>query len=382
MNKTIYFWSPHLTNVGTVRSTLNSATAFAKFSKEKYAVKIIDVFGEWEEHKEILEINNIEKINLTFDYKKLLPKYGFIPSRFSYAVIMLISLFPLLLLLVKRKPDYFIVHLLTSLPLFLFRIFKFQSRIILRISGNPKLNLIRKLLWKSLKNTIFRVTCPTKELTSILIDNKIFNTGKVFYLPDPVIDIKDYLSKKNLIPKSYRFDKLPFFLCVGRFTKQKNYNYLINEYSKFTNNSNKFNLIIIGDGEEKKNIEKLIKKKNLQNHIYLTGYEDNFYFYMNKASAFILPSLWEELGLAIVQAAMSNTVIISSNCPHGPKEFLNYGQTGILFDNNKKDSLYKSLILFKENEIELKKKRIIAKKKSLNYTKFRHHLVFCKILDT
>ena len=67
--------------------------------------------------------------------------------------------------------------------------------------------------------------------------------------------------------------------------------------------------------KKKKKIEKLILKKNLQNKIYLAGYENNFYFFMNNASAFILPSLWEELGLAIVQAAMSNTVIISSDCP-------------------------------------------------------------------
>jgi len=102
---------------------------------------------------------------------------------------------------------------------------------------------------------------------------------------------------------------------------------------------------------------------------------------MNKASAFILPSLWEELGLAIVQAAMSNTVIISSDCPHGPAEFLNNGQTGILFRNNQKDELYNSLVFFVKNENLLKTKRIIAKKNSLNYTKFRHHKIFSKILN-
>ena len=66
--------------------------------------------------------------------------------------------------------------------------------------------------------------------------------------------------------------------------------------------------------------------------------------------AFILPSLWEELGLAIVQAAMSNTVIISSDCPNGPKEFLNNGQSGILFRNNYEGALCNSLVYFVKNE--------------------------------
>ena len=93
----------------------------------------------------------------------------------------------------------------------------------------------------------------------------------------------------------------------------------------------------------KKKIKKLIKAKKLDEKVFLPGYEDNFYYYMKRAAAFILPSLWEELGLAIVQAAMSNTVIISSDCPHGPREFLENGKSGILFPNNKEDELFKSL---------------------------------------
>ena len=103
MKKTIYFWSPHLTNVGSVKSVLNSALAFAKFANEKYSVKMIDVFGEWCDYKDVLKENNIEKINLTFNYQNFLPKYGFIASRFSYTVIILVSFFPLLLLLIKEN---------------------------------------------------------------------------------------------------------------------------------------------------------------------------------------------------------------------------------------------------------------------------------------
>ena len=52
--KTIYYWSPCLNKVGTVKSTLNSAIAVSKFSKN-YNVKVINVFGEWESYKEIFQ---------------------------------------------------------------------------------------------------------------------------------------------------------------------------------------------------------------------------------------------------------------------------------------------------------------------------------------
>ena len=55
---------------------------------------------------------------------------------------------------------------------------------------------------------------------------------------------------------------------------------------------------------------------------------------MKKSEIFILSSLWEEVGFAMVEASMCNTYIISSDCPNGPKEFLNNGDNGILFKNN------------------------------------------------
>ena len=46
----------------------------------------------------------------------------------------------------------------------------------------------------------------------------------------------------------------------------------------------------------------------------------------------------------MVEAAICNSYIISSDCPNGPKEFLNNGKNGILFKNNSKESSFKSLI--------------------------------------
>ena len=83
---------------------------------------------------------------------------------------------------------------MTSLPLLLFKIFKFKSKLILRISGNPKLNFFRKFFWSLLNKKLFKITCPTKELSIKLSQKKIFNTEKIFHLPDPVIDINEFKS--------------------------------------------------------------------------------------------------------------------------------------------------------------------------------------------
>ena len=381
MKKTIYYWSPCLNKVGTVKSTLNSAIAVSKFSKN-YNVKVINVFGEWEDYKEIFSKYNIETIDLNFNYYKFLPKKGFLNSRFSYLIIILLSIIPLFSLLKKDKPDILIAHLITSLPLILFNIFNFNTKLILRISGFPKLNFFRKKLWDKSNKNLFKITCPTIELLKKLKKNNIFNQDKLFYLQDAIIDLNEFkfkLEDKNFTPQ---FDlNQKYLLSVGRLTKQKNFSYLINEFYNFSQNFDEFKLIIIGDGEERKKLKKLIKLRDLENKVFLIGSTDNVYRYMKQASLFILPSLWEEVGFVIVEAALSNLFIISSDCPNGPSEFLDNGNSGILFKSNVSGELYKSLNFYFENKNELEKKKIKTKKNSIKYTRFRHFLALEKILQ-
>jgi glycosyltransferase involved in cell wall biosynthesis len=379
MKKEVYYWAPCLDKVGTVKSTLNSAISLSKYSNE-FNISIINVFGEWDEYDDILKHHQIRKINIFLSIYSLLPKKGYFASRLSYFIIAFISFIPLILLLKKNKPDFLLIHLLTSIPIVLFKIFKFKTRLILRISGFPKLNFFRNYLWKNSDNLFFKITCPTEELLNILIHKKVFNKDNIYYLPDAILNIKEYINKSKYIniDSDLKLDK--FFLSIGRFTKQKNFKYLINEFEKFCLINNQINLLIIGDGEEKKNIEELIYKNNLQKRIKILDHTNNVYYYMKKATAFILPSLWEEVGFVIVESALCNLFVISSDCPNGPKEFLQSGRGGILFENNKKDSLYQSLIFFLNNNRAQYKQLVIAKKNSLKYTMFRHYLGLVKIL--
>ena len=150
-------------------------------------------------------------------------------------------------------------------------------------------------------------------------------------------------------------------LAAGRLTKQKNFTYLIDEFSEFLKFNDNFVLFILGDGEEKEKLIKLIDKKKLKEKIFLLGFKKNVYNYMNNCELFILSSLWEEVGFVIVEAAMCNAYIISSDCPNGPKEFLNNGKNGLLYKNNYKKSLSKTL----KDYCSLDKNKIFSDKVSL-----------------
>ena len=377
MKKKVLYWSPFLSNVGTVKSTLNSAMALSKYSSNDLDVGLINVCGEWDNFHHEISNNNIRLIKLNFSYFTYLPKSGYFQSRLSYIIIFLLSFFPLIKLFYKYKPDYLIIHLITSLPLFVNYFLRPKSKLILRISGLPKLNPLRKLLWKITTNQIYKITCPSLELLDNIKKKNFLTESKILFLPDAIINIKKFIKLKDI--KIQKKNNRNYFLAVGRFTKQKNFKYLINETSKFFNKNKNFDLYIVGDGEEKKDLQDLIYSKNLNNRIFLINYTNNVYSYMKNASLFILSSLWEDPGFVIIEAALCNLSIVSSNCSNGPKEFLSNGKAGNLFNSNEADALYNALKGVNYNDFN---KKVKAKKNSLKYTNYRHFKRLNSILFT
>tara|TARA_B100001741_G_C16474508_1_gene561781 strand:+ start:38 stop:1180 length:1143 start_codon:yes stop_codon:yes gene_type:complete len=379
--QSIYYWSPCLNKVGTLKSTVNSALSLSKYSRNKLNIKIINICGEWEDYKNIFSENNIEVIDFNFNYFKFLPKKGFFQSRFSYIIMILFSAIPLYRLLRKDKPKFIIIHLLTSLPLLLLSIFNFETNFILRISGYPKLNFWRKIFWKASSKKLKKITCPTKDLIEQLKELEIFQNKNIVYLPDAIINVKDFVNQiKENDFENFTSHKNKYFISVGRLTRQKNFSYLIDEFYEFTQKNREIDLLIFGDGDEKNLLQKKIKNKNLSNRIFLMGHSSKIYSYMKKAEAFILSSLWEEPGFVLIEAAMSNLFIVSSDCPNGPKEFLENGKAGLLFTSNKKNALKEKLEDFCTLKDKFKKK-IKAKKNCFDYTMFRHSLYLREILS-
>ena len=178
---------------------------------------------------------------------------------------------------------------------------------------------------------------------------------KIYVLQDPVLDV----NKSRILREQNHDIKVDNYLfAAGRLTKQKNFEFLINAYEKFIYKSNKI-LLIAGEGECYKNLQKLIQFKNLSKKILLIGHLDNIYKYMRRCDAFISTSLWEDPGFVIIEAAFCRATIISSNCKNGPAEFLENGACGFSFETNNLLEFEKQFQLF--SEINTKKK--FSKKK-------------------
>ena len=82
----------------------------------------------------------------------------------------------------------------------------------------------------------------------------------------------------------------------------------------------------------------------------------------------------------MIEAAACNTFVISSECESGPREFIGKNN-GILFQNNDINDLEDNICKYlRMNNEEIMKKKIGAKKNSINFTKYRHFKILSNIL--
>lgn len=375
----VFYWSPFIDKVATTKAVFNSVLSLNKYSKLNYEGIIINVFGEWLNYN-LKNSQFIKFYNLnSLDFLNKFSSYGFIKSRLKYLIIFFLSYFPLKRLLKNEKPEYLIIHLITSLPLFLNLFNNFDTKIILRISGKPKLNFFRYLFWKMALKKIYKITFPTLETLNYFKNLNIINSSKLKLLYDPVIHVKHLKKFKN--EKFSNFKN--FYLAIGRFTKQKNFFFLIKCFENIAKKDKNIKLIILGDGEKRKVYQNYLNKKRLNNNIFLPGYEKNVYKFLLNCKLFILSSLWEDPGFVLVEAMHSNALVLSSDCPSGPKEILTDNEKrGVLYKSNDMKDFEKKFNQIKNFELDkIKKIKIDAKKFTKNYTLFYHYNSLIKILN-
>ncbi len=375
----VFYWSPFISEVATTYAVINSIKSIHKFSKNNIdQCKIIDVFNEWDPYQKILDQNKIEIVKLkTFLNIKKLPTSGFLKSRLTYILVFFFSILKLHKKIKNEKPDFLVIHLISYIPLFLLNLFNYKTKFILRISGFPKMNFLRKIFWKISDKKLYKIFCPTEKTKIKLINENIFSKEKMHVVNDPVIDVYK-ISKKIKRDFDNRYNWLKnkkFVISIGRLSKQKNFIFLIKNFKKILEKIPDLNLVILGEGEDRGVLEKLIFDENLKNNVFLLGYQDNIYPFIKASLFFVLTSDWEDPGFVILEAMFSRKIILSSNCESGPKEIISNGGNGFLYKNRDSNDFCKNFFLvleFIKNKNEVKKIKIKGLLTCKKYTQFNH----------
>ena len=120
-------------------------------------------------------------------------------------------------------------------------------------------------------------------------------------------------------------------MTVARLEKVKGIKYLIEALSNIELRTSNFKLIIIGDGSERKNLKKLVEKLGLKEKVRFLGQIPNERIpeYLRAADCFVLPSLSEGFGIAILEAQAVGIPAIATNVG-GIPDIIKDGENGIL----------------------------------------------------
>lgn len=120
---------------------------------------------------------------------------------------------------------------------------------------------------------------------------------------------------------------------VGRLTIPKNIDGAIDVLKNLVERGIDVEWYVIGDGEERSNLENKIRDLNLEDRFYLLGAKTNPYPYMSKCDIYVQPSKWEGYGITVAEAKVLCKPIVTSDIPEFREQLIN-NVTGILCENN------------------------------------------------
>ncbi len=151
-------------------------------------------------------------------------------------------------------------------------------------------------------------------------------------------------------------------LSIGRLSEEKGFDNLINSLVQLVKEGIDVKLCIIGEGPQRGDLESIIKKNNLQDKVLLAGYRENACKYMPLFDTYVLSSYTEGLPITILEAMHLGLPIIATKVGGVPKA-LNFGEAGLLLDDNNPESLSTNIKAFIE-DIK-KRKEMVVKAKNL-----------------
>ncbi|TRX20895.1 glycosyltransferase [Flavobacterium franklandianum] len=197
--------------------------------------------------------------------------------------------------------------------------------------GFPKHSKKARFVFRQVYKLCHKVICVSKAVKIKLMEIKEIQNdkGEVIYNPVGI----QTLTKRS-IPTDFTI------VCVGRLEKVKNQQALIRTFSKLEIPNAR--LILVGEGRERENLEKLIKDLNCQHKVEIVGFSAEPEKYLSQATLFVLPSLSEGFGIAVLEAMQQGLPCLCSNVG-GIPEFVEEDKTGWLFNPNNENELFEKL---------------------------------------
>lgn len=333
MNK-LLFVLPNLFPYGSQKvsvSVLNSLNC--KKYEKILAVARNDESSLWEELDSTIKVN---RLNNNRTYK---------------------SYFQLIKLINKEKPKLIFSTLgyMNLILIFTKPFIPKDTFIIVRESNTPSISLlstkrptINKLLYKFFYKYADIIICQSEYMKNDLIKNFNIPEHKLLKIYNPVDFEKIDQSKHG---HGNRLDVTKFnYLAIGSLTRQKGFDLLIEAFATVVLVVPDARLTILGEGEERNELEILIKQLHLQSSVLLAGYQQDPFGFLLDADLLVSSSRWEGLPNVVLESLASGVPVVATRCPGGTAELIQDGVNGLLVNSESSASLARGMVLAHEKK--------------------------------
>ena len=220
-------------------------------------------------------------------------------------------------------------------------------KMILSIRNHPKKEfiypfskLIRDYYYKKADKIIIQDESYCKYLNNNIQDKIIVIPN---FLSTSFTDVEKVLQKEKII------------VTVARLEKQKNLKLLIKSFHKLDKRFNNYKLYIYGDGNQKKQLLKMIKKLKLGNRVFIIEKEKNIPGKIKKASLFVLPSNYEGMPNSLLEAMALSLPVITTNSTEVINSMIENNINGIIVEKRNRKMLTEKIEYLLDNpQIALK----------------------------
>ena len=206
----------------------------------------------------------------------------------------------------------------------------------------------------SLADQIIAISHVTKDR---FVQNKISGIHRpVQLLPPTFDDVRFDIRKKSgeLLAKHHLHDQAPVLLTVARLSKNeqyKGYDQVIRILPELIREFPVIRYLIVGDGDDRVRIQKLVERLGLAKNVTLTGFvsEEILPLYYNLCDVFVMPSRGEGFGIVYLEALASGKPVIAGNNDASKEALLN-SELGVLVSPENFQELKKAIVQILKKE--------------------------------
>lgn len=180
--------------------------------------------------------------------------------------------------------------------------------------------------------------------------------------------IKIPFALENIPKKASKLDNYNL-VAIGRLSKEKGFDDLVDLFAKLIKKDNRFNLKIIGYGEEEENLKNQIKSLNVEKNIELCGRKNSeeIMDILLNSSMLLMTSHTESFGIVLIEAMSCGVPCIIFNDAKGACEIIEEGYNGFKIKNRDKEEYINKILDLFNNKEKLKEMGKNAKKYSKKF---------------